>query len=517
MGQNLNHDDPKGSDHKSSDQKSYDLIVIGGGINGTGIAADAAGRGLKVLLCEQDDLASATSSASSKLIHGGLRYLEQYEFRLVREALAEREVLLRKAPHIIKPLRFRLPHQPHLRPAWMLRAGLFLYDHLSQRTTLKGSHGIRFDQQSPLVSEITKGFEYSDAWVEDARLVVLNAMDAREHGATIKTRTRCIKAERMDDQWQVTLQDQFSNQQSSFTCKALVNASGPWVNQVFDQALELTTPNKIRLVRGSHIIVPKLHYQPEAYILQNTDNRIVFVIPFEQDFSLVGTTDIEHKDSLKQVHISKEEKSYLIDVANSYFTRKLDTSDIIHSYSGVRPLLDDEADNPQAITRDYTLELEGSESTPPLLSVYGGKITTYRKLAEAAVNRLSPFFTDMDSPWTATSPLPGGDFESRPVLEKELSAQYPWLSESLCIRLVRSYGTFSQQILNGAEKLEDLGEQIGADLYAREVEYLMKQEWACTAEDILWRRSKLGLRFTEQEKQNLDGLIDSLNHRSKAA
>ncbi len=502
--------------------ESFDLIVIGGGINGAGIAADAAGRGLKVLLCEQDDLASATSSASSKLIHGGLRYLEQYEFRLVRESLAEREVLLRKAPHIIKPLRFRLPHQSHLRPAWMLRAGLFLYDHLSQRTTLKGSHSIKFDESSPLVKTIKKGFEYSDAWVEDARLVVLNAMDARNRGATVKTRTCCIKAEKQDNQWQVTLQDQFSNSKTLYTCQALVNAAGPWVNKIFDQALEVPAPNKIRLIRGSHIIVPKLHDQPEAYILQNTDNRIVFVIPFEEDYSLIGTTDIEHKDSLSKVCISEEEKSYLIDVANSYYTSKINLSDIVRCYSGVRPLLDDESDNPQAITRDYTFELDGDalngdKSTPVLLSIYGGKITTYRKLAEAAVNKLVPFFPSASPAWTATSPLPGGDFDDRPTLEQKLTSDFPWLPESLCQRLVKCYGTLSYQILEGSTCLAELGELAGADLYFKEVKYLVDQEWACTAEDILWRRSKLGLKFNESEKLKLTAIIESLDGSCEAA
>ena len=501
----------------SQHQQHYDLIVIGGGINGAGIAADAAGRGLNVLLCEQDDLASATSSASSKLIHGGLRYLEQYEFRLVREALAEREVLLRKAPHIIKPLRFRLPHQPHLRPAWMLRAGLFLYDHLSQRTTLKGSHGIEFDDNAPLMPTIKKGFEYSDAWVEDARLVVLNAMDARNHGATIKTRSRCIKAERVESLWQVTIQDTITNIQSQYTCHALVNASGPWVNKIFDETLTMPAPNNIRLVRGSHIIVPKLHEQPEAYILQNTDNRIVFAIPFEQDYSLIGTTDIEHKDSLENVCISEEEKSYLLDIANSYFKKKTTLSDIIHSYSGVRPLLDDEADNPQAITRDYTFELDGNKTTPALLSVYGGKITTYRKLAEAAVNKLMPFFNSDKKPWTAETALPGGDFPDRLTLEKSLLQQYPWLPESLCQRLVRSYGTLSDNILEGCQSLTDLGERAGADLYYREVKYLVEQEWACTTDDILWRRSKLGLRFSENDKNNLNNMLTALMNREAAA
>ncbi|WP_067522218.1 glycerol-3-phosphate dehydrogenase [Endozoicomonas ascidiicola] len=493
----------------------YDLLIIGGGINGAGIAADAAGRGLKTILCEQGDLASATSSSSSKLIHGGLRYLEQYEFRLVHESLAEREVLLRKAPHIIKPLRFCLPHERHLRPAWMLRVGLFLYDHLSKRVTLPASKSISFNTNSPLVNNITKGFEYSDAWVEDARLVVLNAMDAHNRGATILPRTRCIEAKRQGDLWQVTLQDQTSKEVTTISSRALVNAAGPWVNHVFDKALHEAAPNNIRQIRGSHIIVPRIHDQPQAYILQNTDGRIVFVIPFEQDFSLIGTTDVEHKTSLDHISISDDEKQYLIAVVNKYFKQKIDKADIITSYSGVRPLLDDDADNPQAITRDYTLELDHSNNQPPLLSIYGGKITTYRKLAEAAVNKLSPFFNEegktISQSWTADAPLPGGNFDSKELLSQKLTTEYPWLPDSLNQRLVTNYGTLCYKILGNAESIKDLGELIGSDLYEKEVGYLFNSEWARTAEDILWRRSKLGLRFSKNEIRSLEQLLNTLN------
>ncbi len=499
------------------DSAIYDLVVIGGGINGTGIAADAAGRGLKVLLCEQDDLASATSSSSSKLIHGGLRYLEQYEFRLVRESLAEREVLLRKAPHIIKPLRFRLPHQPHLRPAWMLRAGLFLYDHLSRRTTLAASHGISFDQHSPLMEEITRGFEYSDAWVDDARLVVLNAIDARERGADILTRNKCIKAERQNDHWLVTLHDLISGELKTIKSRVLVNAAGPWVNQLFDHALGQPSPNNIRLIRGSHIVVPRLHDQPEAYILQNTDNRIVFVIPFEQQFSLIGTTDVEHQASISSVSISEEETDYLLKVANEYFKTKVSHSDIVTTYSGVRPLLDDEADNPQAITRDYTLELDHDDGKPPLLSIFGGKITTYRKLAEAALTKLVPFFPNAGPAWTEESPLPGGNFVNREVFKVSLYQRYPWLPESLACRLVRSYGTLTYDLLGDAGSLDDLGEHIGADLYRREIDYLTKSEWAITSEDVLWRRSKLGLFLNDSQKNRLDSILEFPDSKEQVA
>ena len=490
----------------------YDLVVIGGGVNGAGIAADAAGRGLNVLLCEQNDLASATSSSSSKLIHGGLRYLEQYEFRLVREALAEREVLINKAPHIISPLRFRLPHQPHLRPAWMIRAGLFLYDNLSKRVTLKGSHGVRFDDDSPLDkgANITRGFEYSDGWVDDARLVILNAIDARNHNADVRTRTRCIKAERKKDTWQVTLLDTFSEQTEQVQCRVLVNATGPWVNHLFEGAIQKPSPKGIRLIRGSHIVVPKLHDQPEAYILQNNDHRIVFVIPYEDDFSLVGTTDVEHKASLDSIRISAEETDYLLTIINDYFQKKTTREDIISSYSGVRPLLDDDADNPQAVTRDYTLELDADAGQPPLLSIFGGKITTYRKLAENAVDKLAPFFPAAGPAWTSTAPLAGGDFTDRATLQAKLKQQYPWLADSLCARLTRCYGTIAYQVLDGVTSAMDMGVCIGGDFYERELKYLVEQEWACTVEDVLWRRTKLGLRFDQAQQDLVASLMASI-------
>jgi glycine/D-amino acid oxidase-like deaminating enzyme len=333
----------------------HDLMVIGGGVNGTGIAMDAAGRGLSVVLCEMNDLASATSSNSSKLIHGGLRYLEHYEFRLVKEALAERESLLRNAPHIMWPLRFRLPHRPHLRPAWMIRIGLFLYDHLAKRELLPGSNGIRFGADSPLVSDIAKGFEYSDGWVDDARLVVLCAMAARQSGADIKTRTRCVRAERQDGLWLVTLQEVDTGRQQRYRCRALVNAAGPWASKLFDEAMTLEAPKQIRLVKGSHIIVPKLHDEPEAYILQNEDNRIVFVIPYEDNFSLIGTTDVDYQGNPSEARISDEEVEYLCAVVNAHFKRKINAADVVWTYSGVRPLMDDEHGQAQKASRDYSL------------------------------------------------------------------------------------------------------------------------------------------------------------------
>ncbi|WP_341938197.1 glycerol-3-phosphate dehydrogenase [Marinimicrobium sp. C2-29] len=485
----------------------YDLLVIGGGINGAGIALDAAGRGLDVLLCEMNDLASATSSNSSKLIHGGLRYLEYYEFRLVREALAEREVLLRKAPHIIWPLRFRLPHRSHLRPAWMIRAGLFIYDHLAKRTTLKSSRGIKFGEDSALVDSISRGFEYSDGWVDDARLVVLNAMGARDKGAEIHTRTRCTSAKRKGSLWEVTLENQVTGEHQTVTSRALVNAAGPWVASFFDDALTTRSPKKIRLVKGSHIIVPRIHDEPQAYILQNEDNRIVFVIPYEEDFSLIGTTDVEHKGDPAETSISEEEIDYLISIVNDHFKQKISANDIVSSYSGVRSLLDDEADSPTAVTRDYTLEVEAPGGQAPLLSVFGGKITTYRKLAEAAVNRIIDHFPGAGDNWTADAPLPGGDFTTQKSLQSELNQRFPWLPEKVNKRFVRSYGTLSFQILSGLKSIEDMGQHFGAGLYEREVEYLISNEWARHIDDILWRRTKLGLFLAPSERESLETYI----------
>jgi glycerol-3-phosphate dehydrogenase len=369
----------------------YDVAVIGGGINGVGIAADAAGRGLSVFLCEKDDLASHTSSASSKLIHGGLRYLEHYEFRLVREALAEREVLLAKAPHIVKQMRFVLPHRPHLRPAWMIRAGLFLYDHLGKREKLAGSKSLKFGADSPLKSEITKGFEYSDCWVDDARLVVLNAMAAREKGAHVHTQTRCVSARRSKGLWHLHL-ERADGSLFSIRAKALVNAAGPWVAKFIKDDLKLDSPYGIRLIQGSHLIVPKLYERAHAHILQNEDQRIVFTIPYLNHFTIIGTTDREYTGDPAKVAITEGETDYLLKVVNAHFKQQLSRDDIVHTYSGVRPLCNDESDNPSAVTRDYTLALSGSGEEAPILSVFGGKLTTYRKLAESALAQLAPYF-----------------------------------------------------------------------------------------------------------------------------
>ena len=489
----------------------YDLLVVGGGVNGTGIAADAAGRGLKVLLCEQSDLACATSSNSSKLIHGGLRYLEHYEFRLVKEALAEREVLLKNAPHIMWPLTFRLPHQSHLRPAWMIRIGLFMYDNLAKRETLAGSRGIKFGENSVLEPSIVKGFEYSDGWVDDSRLVILNALAAQDKGATIATQTKCVNAKREQNKWQITLEQQSTKNKYTVSAKGIVNAAGPWVAKLFDEALIEKSPQNIRLVKGSHIVVPRIHNEKEAYILQNKDQRIVFVIPFEDDYSLVGTTDVEHNGAAQDVKISDEEIDYLIDITNSYFKNHIKREDIVHTLSGVRPLLDDESINAQAVTRDYKLELSSEGKHTPLLSVFGGKITTYRKLAEAAVDKLEDFYPQMGQAWTKHSALPGGDFNNVEALTQELKSLYHWLPEVTLKRFVRTYGTRTKIILGNATQLSDLGHDFGHGLFAAEVDYLLKQEWAGNAYNILWRRSKLGLRFSDEQITDLNNYIETLN------
>lgn len=494
----------------------YDIAVIGGGINGVGIAADAAGRGLSVFLCEKDDLASHTSSASSKLIHGGLRYLEHYEFRLVREALAEREVLLAKAPHIVKPMRFVLPHRPHLRPAWMIRAGLFLYDHLGKREKLAGSRSLKFGADSALKAEITQGFEYSDCWVDDARLVVLNAMAAREHGAHVHTQTRCISARRSKGLWQLEL-ERADGSLFSISAKALVNAAGPWVAKFIKDDLKLESPYGIRLIQGSHLIVPKLYEGEHAHILQNEDQRIVFTIPYLDQFTLIGTTDREYIGDPAKVAITEGETDYLLQVVNAHFKKQLSRSDILHSYSGVRPLCNDESDNPSAVTRDYTLALSGHGEEAPLLSVFGGKLTTYRKLAESAMAQLAPYFKQAKPSWTAQATLPGGENMSTPqALAEAIRKKFDWVPSQIAQRWATSYGSRTWRLLEGVHSLSDLGEHLGGGLYTREVDYLCSEEWAVKAQDILWRRSKLGLFTTEAQQQQLQDYLQKVEHnRSK--
>lgn len=513
--------------------KIYDLVIIGGGINGTGIAVDAAGRGLSVYLCEKDDLASHTSSASSKLIHGGLRYLEHKAFRLVREALAEREVLLSKAPHLIKAMRFILPHRPHLRPAWLIRTGLFFYDHLGKRKKLAGSRFVSLaGTDSPLKPEITQGFEYSDCTVDDSRLVVLNAMQAREKGADIQTRTRCIAAQREADYWLIQLENQHGVLQ--IKAKALVNATGAWVAQFMQTQLQLQSPYVMRLIQGSHIIVPRLQQDDRAFILQNEDQRIVFVIPYLGQYSLIGTTDREYHADPENVVISSEEIDYLLNVANDHFKTQLNRTDIIYSYSGVRPLYDDPSSssfdnpsggssagllaNPSAISRDYILSLS-SEQQLPLLSVFGGKITTYRKLAEAALQQLQVFFPEMTAPWTATEVLPGAENLSHHLedLVLEIQQQVPDVPVSLAQRWANAYGTRVWRMLDQASCLYNLGRDFGHGLYAAEVDYLVDNEWATQSDDILWRRSKLGLLFSASEIADLDEYLLKLQRLPEEA
>ena len=475
---------------------SYDLLVVGGGVNGTGIARDAAGRGLKVLLVEQADLASATSSASTKLIHGGLRYLEYYEFRLVREALQEREVLLAAAPHIIWPLRFVLPHERHLRPEWLIRTGLFLYDHLGGRRRLPGSRGVDFAHDPvgrPLKESFKRGFVYSDCWVEDSRLVALAARDAAERGAVIATRTACLSAGRAGGGWRARLSDG-----REVEARGLVNATGPWVARFLDQGLGLPHRATLRLVKGSHIVLPRLFEGEQAYILQNDDRRIVFAIPYEGKFTLVGTTDLPFEDDPAKVAISADETSYLCQVINRYFRKQVSPGDVVWSYAGIRPLYDDAAANASAVTRDYVLDLEGAAGEAPLLSVFGGKITTFRRLAEHALAKLAPFFPKAGRPWTAAATLPGGDMEGADFgrFVAGLQAKHPWLPAELARRYARAYGTRVEHFLGGAGRLADLGRDFGGGLHGAEVDYLVDQEWAKSAEDILWRRSKLGLHLS---------------------
>ncbi len=479
----------------------YDLLVIGGGVNGAGIAVDAAGRGLSVALCEQDDLASHTSSWSSKLIHGGLRYLEYYEFRLVREALIEREVLLHKAPHLIHPLRIVMPHNQHLRPRWMIRMGLFLYDHLNLRQSLPKSKAIKIrakDPAEPLNPSTTKGYVYSDATVDDSRLVVANALHAQELGADIFTRHIVQSAERQGDHWQVTVLDKNTQQTKTLQAKGLVNAAGPWVDTVISQRLQLTSKHHVRLVKGSHLVTKKLYEGDQAYILQNEDHRIVFVIPYRNDFTLIGTTDVAYAGDPAQVNINPTEQKYLLDVVNQYFKKQLSDADIVWTYSGVRPLKSDENADASKVTRDYTFEINDQSGKLPVISIFGGKITTYRRLSEHALQKLSPYFPQMAKPWTAKAKLPGGEIKDFAKWVTDTQARYPWLPSPLLHRLCLAYGTRIDLVLDQTHAIGDLGEFFGDTLYEREVRYLMQHEWAQTPQDILWRRTKQGLYFSPE-------------------
>lgn len=496
--------------------ETKDLIVIGGGINGAGIAADAAGRGLSVLMLEAQDLACATSSASSKLIHGGLRYLEHYEFRLVSEALAEREVLLKLAPHIAFPMRFRLPHRPHLRPAWMIRTGLFLYDHLGKRTSLPGSCGLRFGADSVLKPEIVRGFEYSDCWVDDARLVLANAQMVVRKGGEVLTRTRATSARRENGLWVVEAEDIDTGERFTWQARGLVNATGPWVKSFFDEGLHLPSPYGIRLIKGSHIVVPRAHSQPQSYILQNEDKRIVFVIPWLDEFSIIGTTDQEYHGDPQNVKIDDGEIDYLLKVYNAHFKKQLNRDDIVWTYSGVRPLCDDESDSPQAITRDYTLDVHDENGKAPLLSVFGGKLTTYRKLAEHAMEKLAHYYSNIGPAWTKTGVLPGGEIQgSRDDYAASLRRRHGWLSESLARHYARTYGSNSEKILENARSLSDLGEDFGHEFYEAELRYLVEHEWVRKLDDAIWRRTKLGMWLNDEQQARVAQWLTE--HPAKAA
>ena len=491
-----------------------DLFVIGGGINGAGIARDAAGRGLSVMLCEKDDLAQGTSSRSGKLVHGGLRYLEYREFRLVREALIEREVLLRAAPHIIWPMRFVLPHSPDDRPAWLVRLGLFLYDHLGGRKVLPGSRVLDLrtaPEGKPIRGDYVKAFEYSDCWVDDARLVVLNAIDARERGAEILTRTACTSARREDGLWRIELQNMHDGSKRSVRARALVNASGPWVNDVITRVTSANSSRAVRLVKGSHIIVPKFWDGNQAYLLQNTDKRVIFVNPYEGDKALIGTTDIPFSGAPEEVAADEDEIAYLIAVVNRYFKQELRREDVVDCFSGVRPLFDDGQGNPSAVTRDYTLDLDERDGAP-LLNVFGGKITTFRKLAEHALDRLTHCFPKMGEGWTAVAPLPGGampdaDFEG---FRQALRRDYPWLTAELAQHFGRLYGTRTKDVIGAATALDGLGRRFGPLLTEAEARYLLRHEWAETAEDILLRRTKHGLHMNDTERRVFADWLTSL-------
>lgn len=494
-----------------------DVLVAGGGINGAGIARDAAGRGLSVVLCDKDDLASHTSSASTKLIHGGLRYLENYEFGLVRKALIEREVLLRAAPHIMWPMRFVLPHDKGQRPRWMLRAGLFLYDHLARRKLLPGSCGVdlrRHAAGKPLKTNFTHGFIYSDGWVDDARLVVLNAMDAAEKGATVLTHTACESATRQGDRWAATLRTS-AGQAIDVNARCLINATGAWAAHFLDAAAHRPSGKALRLVKGSHIVVNKLFDHPYAYFFQHPDGRLVFVIPYQHDFTLIGTTEYDYQGDTDRVTIEPDETAYLCALVNRYFQKPITPADVVWSYSGVRPLVEDEAANASKVTRDYRLELDGDGA--PLLSIFGGKITTFRKLAEEAVDLVAPALSNRKPGWTADACLPGGDLfgarqANKSVLRFDdyvhgLQQHYHWLAPQLVARYARAYGTRTDSLLTNRKSVAEMGDEIAPGLFAAEVDYLMRHEWATCANDILWRRSKMGLHLPQDAGQKLDAWI----------
>lgn len=495
----------------------YDVFIIGGGINGTGIARDAAGRGYSVYLAEMNDLASGTSSASTKLVHGGLRYLEHFEFSLVREALKERETLWAMAPHIIRPLRFVLPHQAGLRPKWMLRIGLWLYDHIGGRKKLPASKSINLEKDvsgMPLRKKRKAAFEYSDCWVDDARLVVLNAMDARDRGASINTRTRVIGAERGQDGWEITVRHA-NGQDEIISAKMLINAAGPWVDLVLDVMEHTDSPAHVRMVKGSHIVVKKLFDHDRCYMFQNADNRIVFAIPYEGEYTLIGTTDEDYAGDPADASISSSELNYLCEVSSEYFKAPVTRADVEWAYSGVRPLYDDGASAAQEATRDYVLKIDRDDDGPALLNIFGGKLTTYRRLAEEVLEHVENALGPQGGPWTKGENLPGGAFGvgKVPAQIEALRTDYAFLTQSQATRLITHYGTQAWEMLGDASSLAALGDRFGGGLSAREVDYLIAHEWAQTSEDILWRRSKLGLLLSQRDVRALDNYLEAKGER----
>ncbi|WP_425486782.1 glycerol-3-phosphate dehydrogenase [Aminobacter niigataensis] len=493
----------------------HDIFVIGGGINGCGIARDAAGRGYSVYLAEMSDLASGTSSYSTKLIHGGLRYLEHYEFRLVREALMEREVLWRNAPHIIWPMRFVLPYAKGLRPAWLIRLGLFLYDHIGGRKLLPATRTLDMRSDAagkPLKPMFLRAFEYSDGWVNDARLVVLNARDAADRGAVIRTRTKVTSARRDNGHWNILVEDLGSGQIEEVKARLIVNAAGPWIDHVLTETVGQNNVHNVRLVQGSHIVVAKKFDDPRAYFFQNKDGRIIFAIPYEEDFTLIGTTDQDYDGDPRQAKISQAEIDYLCNAASEYFAEPVRPEHIVWTYSGVRPLYDDGASKAQEATRDYVLKSDGRDGQAPIVNIFGGKITTYRRLAESMLEIIEKHLGKKGKSWTATAALPGGEFEATAFDTEvvKLKAAYPFLDMRLARRLTRLYGTRAKALLGLARSETDLGRNFGADLYEAEVRYLADNEWAVTAEDVLWRRTKRGLKLGKEQAASLDEFMHGI-------
>jgi len=508
------------TDYMAKRDNITDVFVIGGGVNGCGIARDAVGRGYSVFLAEMGDLASGTSSAATKLVHGGLRYLEYYEFRLVHEALAEREVLWAMAPHIIWPMRFVLPHHKGLRPAWFLRLGLLVYDHLGARKLLPPTKtlDLRTDPIGrPLKDGYATAFEYSDCWVDDARLVALTARDAADKGAIIQTRTKVISATREDGLWTVKLQDVDSKLRGTVKARLVVNAGGPWVDQVLRESFGQNDAHHVRLVKGSHIVVRKLFDHDRAYFFQNKDGRIIFAIPYERDFTLIGTTDLDFKGDPHGIKISEDETQYLLAAATEYFEKPVTWQDIVWTYAGVRPLFDDHASKAQEATRDYVLRTEGDAKTGAVVNVFGGKLTTHRRLSEEALGHIEKVLGRKGKPWTKGSKLPGGEFGPKEfdTQVERLNELYPSLPDRLLRRLARQFGTRAATLLGSAKRMEELGEMFGADLTQREVDYLVDNEWARTADDILWRRTKLGLRVGLGDKARLDTYLQGRLNKGK--